>query len=67
MLLDAIDQASRGERPLMVLDRDAAPKVRGPMTVDGIGPTGNWEDYWRDTYTKVRGRAPWTKEPNRAA
>jgi phenylpropionate dioxygenase-like ring-hydroxylating dioxygenase large terminal subunit len=67
LLLDAIDQASRGERPLMVLDHDAARKVRGPMTVDGIGPSGNWEAYWRDTYARVRGQAPWTKEPNRAA
>ena len=67
LLLDAIDQAARGEQPLMVLDRDAARKLHGPMTVDGIGPTGDWEGYWRDTYAKVRGGAPWAKEPNRAA
>src|SRR5215469_13784625 len=67
LLLEAIDQAGRGERPLMVLDREAARKIQGPMTVDGIGPTGSWEAYWRDTYAKVRRGAPWAKEPNRAA
>ena len=67
LLLQAIDQAESGQRPLMVLDREAGRKIQGPMTVDGIGPTGNWEGYWRDTYAKVRGAAPWTKEPTRAA
>jgi hypothetical protein len=51
----------------MVLDRDAARKIQGPMTVDGIGPTGSWEAYWRDTYAKVRRGAAWAKEPTRAA
>lgn len=67
LLLDAIERASRGERPMMVLDEEAARQIRGPMTVDGIGPSGNWESYWRDTYAEVRRGAAWTQEPNQAA
>lgn len=67
LYLDAIDQAEGGQRPPMVLDPDAARKIQGPMTVDGIGPTGDWEKYWRDSYAKCRAAAAWSKEPTRAA
>ena len=67
LYLDAIDQAERGQRPPTVLDPDAARKLTGPMTVDGIGPTGNWEKYWRETYAKCRAGAAWAKDPSRAA
>jgi phenylpropionate dioxygenase-like ring-hydroxylating dioxygenase large terminal subunit len=66
-LLDAIDQVSRGERPMMVLDREAAQRMSGPATVDGIGPGGDWEAYWRDTYAEIRRGAAWAREPNQAA
>ena len=67
LYLDAIDQVEKGQRPLMVLDAKAAAKLQGPMTVDGIGPTANWEGYWRDTYAKCRQSAAWAREPTRAA
>ncbi|HEX9462182.1 MAG TPA: Rieske 2Fe-2S domain-containing protein [Alphaproteobacteria bacterium] len=67
LYLDAIDQAEGGQRPPMVLDPDAARKIQGPMTVDGIGPTGDWEKYWRETYARCRAGAAWAKEPTRAA
>jgi phthalate 4,5-dioxygenase len=67
LLTDALDKAERGERPLMVLDPDAAKQIQGPMTVDGIGPTGNWETYWRETYARCRKAAAWSSEPPRAA
>jgi phthalate 4,5-dioxygenase oxygenase subunit len=67
LLLEAIDQASRGERPMMVLDRDAARRLTGPAVVDGVGPSGDWEAYWRDTYAEIRRRAAWAEEPHRAA
>jgi phthalate 4,5-dioxygenase oxygenase subunit len=67
LLLGAIDQAEKGERPMMVLDRDAAQRVTGPMTVDGIGPTADWESYWRDTYAKVAAASTWAKGSTRAA
>jgi hypothetical protein len=52
---------------MMVLDREAARRIKGPATVDGIGPSGDWEDYWRDTYAEIRRAAAWAQEPNRAA
>jgi hypothetical protein len=67
LLVTAIEQAQKGERPMMVLDPDAAKRLQGPMTVDGIGPSGDWESYWRETYAKVRQGAAWGKEPIRAA
>jgi phenylpropionate dioxygenase-like ring-hydroxylating dioxygenase large terminal subunit len=66
LLLQAIDEAAGGGRPPMVLDRDAAKKLRGPMTVDGIGPAGSWEAYWRESYARCLRGAPWTKVPNQA-
>jgi phenylpropionate dioxygenase-like ring-hydroxylating dioxygenase large terminal subunit len=66
ILIDAIEKAARGEKPLMVLDSDAAKKIQGPMVVDGIGPTQDWEGYWRDTYAKTLRGAAWA-QPTRAA
>jgi len=52
---------------MMVLDREAAQRMSGPATVDGIGPGGDWEAYWRDTYAEIRRGAAWAREPNQAA
>ena len=59
MLLEAIDQARRGERPLMVLDGAQAQRVRGPVTIDGIGPAGDWQRYWREYDGARRRRSAW--------
>src|SRR5579875_757261 len=66
MLLHAMDQVARGEKPLMVLDHDAARKIRGPMTVDGVGPAADWERYWRETYARVMRGAAWAPPPQAA-
>ena len=59
MLLAAIRQVTRGERALMELDAEAAPQITGPATMDGIGPTGGWERYWREVDGRRRNGAPW--------
>jgi len=60
MLMKAIDQAETGnEPPLMVLDETAARAIRGPVTVDGIAPTGTWQAYWREADVRKRASAPW--------
>jgi nitrite reductase/ring-hydroxylating ferredoxin subunit len=59
LLLSSIRQVTRGERPLMVLDPDSAARITGPGTMDGIGPTGEWESYWRDVDGRRRAGAPW--------
>lgn len=60
MLMKAIDQAEAGnESPLMVLDEQSARNIRGPVTVDGIAPTGAWQAYWREADARKRAAAPW--------
>jgi phenylpropionate dioxygenase-like ring-hydroxylating dioxygenase large terminal subunit len=59
LLLKAIEQAGRGERPPMVLDGAEAGRVRGPVTIDGIGPAGDWQRYWREYDGARRRRSAW--------
>ncbi|MCK8783153.1 aromatic ring-hydroxylating dioxygenase subunit alpha [Roseomonas sp. NAR14] len=59
LLVAAIEANARGEAPLLVLDAAAAAEVRGPATMDGIGPTEGWEQYWRAVDRRRREGAPW--------
>jgi hypothetical protein len=59
LLVDAIQKAQKGERTLMMLDAAQAATLSGPPAVDGIGPTGRWDDYYRETDAARRDRAPW--------
>jgi phenylpropionate dioxygenase-like ring-hydroxylating dioxygenase large terminal subunit len=61
ILLSAIRQASRGERALMELNEQEALKINGPGTMDGIGPSGDWERYWREVDAQRRTGAPWAE------
>ena len=65
MLLDAIETVGRGERPMMALDPASARKLHGPDTVDGVGPTVGWEQYWMELAARRRAAAPWA--PPKAA
>jgi hypothetical protein len=49
LLRQALDQSAKGVKPMMVLDLAAAAKMTGPACVDGIGPAGDWQDYWQRT------------------
>jgi len=62
LLLRAIEQVERGETPPMVLDEAGAARVRGPATVDGVGPTGDAaavRAYWQAADARKRAAAPW--------
>jgi phenylpropionate dioxygenase-like ring-hydroxylating dioxygenase large terminal subunit len=59
ILRQAIDEARNGKRPLMVLDSDQAARITGPAAVDGIGPTDDWQGYWRATDASKRKAASW--------
>jgi hypothetical protein len=59
LLLKEIERAVRGERPLMALDADAAERVRGPVTIDGMGPTREWQTYWREYDRARRADSTW--------
>jgi hypothetical protein len=61
ILVEAIEQAGRGERPLMVLDAAEAAQVRGPATVDGIGPKDDWVRFWQEIDARRRQGAPWAR------
>src|SRR4029077_20294049 len=37
-----------GEKPPMWLDQARAATIRGPIAVDGMGPTQGWQAYWKD-------------------
>jgi phenylpropionate dioxygenase-like ring-hydroxylating dioxygenase large terminal subunit len=59
MLVDAIERAARGERPMMVLDAEAARALRGPIAIDGIGE-GDARAYWRSVDARRR-QASWAR------
>jgi len=58
-LRQAIEDAQKGGRPLMVLDPQSAPKVTGPASVDGIGPSNDWQGYWQRTEFAKRKATSW--------
>ncbi|MGD9951733.1 MAG: Rieske 2Fe-2S domain-containing protein [Burkholderiales bacterium] len=59
LLVDAIQKAAKGERTLMMLDATQAAALTGPPAVDGIGPTGRWDEYYREADSARRDHAPW--------
>lgn len=61
MLDQAIDQQARGETPPMKLDAANARSLTGPETIDGIGPTEGWDDYWKASVARRRNAAAWAK------
>ena len=68
ILVDAIGKTAAGEKPLMVLDEAAASALTGPPSIDGIGPTGRSDDYWKEADLKRRRGSDWAsarlaKEP----
>jgi hypothetical protein len=59
LLRAAIEQASKGERTLMVLDPQQAPAITGPVCVDGVGPAADWQDYARTAHERRRKTKSW--------
>jgi len=59
LLMTSIRQAAAGERTLMELDAEAAARITGPATMDGIGPSATWQQYWQAVDHSRRHAAPW--------
>ena len=59
LLVDAIKKTEKGEKTLLMLDDSQASALTGPPAIDGIGPTGSWEEYYKQADTARRNRAPW--------
>jgi hypothetical protein len=53
LLLDAIRKNEAGQQPEMPLE------VVGPPAIDGIGPTGRIDEYWRQCDAERRRNAAW--------
>jgi phthalate 4,5-dioxygenase len=59
ILLEAIEQAEAGKPPLMVLGEEAAAQMRGPATMDCIGPADGWDGHWREVEARRRQDSGW--------
>jgi hypothetical protein len=59
ILRAAIEQASQGGKPLMVLDATTAARLTGPAAIDGIGPAEDWQGYWRQAEDTRRKASSW--------
>ena len=58
----AIAAVEQGATPTMALNAAQAATMTGPVTVDGVGPTGDKEvtmQYWRRVDADKRAGAPW--------
>ena len=43
----------------MVLDEGKAVELKGPVTVDGIGPTNGMDEYWKESDARRRKQSKW--------
>jgi phthalate 4,5-dioxygenase len=59
LLRSSLEQAAKGERPIMMLDSEAAARITGPSAVDGIGPIDDWRGYWQRSEADKRKGASW--------
>jgi hypothetical protein len=58
-LLDSIRKIQNGEKPMMVLDPQNAHSLTGPPAIDGIGPTGGMDEYWKEADATRRKNSAW--------
>ena len=59
LLVDAIRKNEIGEKPLMFLDSQKATELKGPPTIDGIGPTERMDEYWKECDADRRRKSAW--------
>ena len=60
LLRHSIEQVQAGKLP--VIDPMQAAALRGPATMDGIGPSDGWQDYWKEVDGARRRRAEWSRQ-----
>jgi phenylpropionate dioxygenase-like ring-hydroxylating dioxygenase large terminal subunit len=65
LLRRSIELVEKGERP--VIDPAKAEVLRGPATMDGIGPTQGWREYWKEADRRRRHGARWHRPAEAAA
>lgn len=62
MALRAIETVAAGGSPDLLLADTADVESRGPVPLDGIGPTGGWEEFWARSIADLRKASPWASE-----
>jgi phenylpropionate dioxygenase-like ring-hydroxylating dioxygenase large terminal subunit len=61
-LLKAIEAVQAGEAAPGMGDPAQAAAMRGPDTVDGVAPAGDWQAWWVGQVQRRRAAAPWPAE-----
>jgi nitrite reductase/ring-hydroxylating ferredoxin subunit len=59
LLLRAIAAEEEARPSMMVLDEQAAARLTGPGTIDGMAPAESWDAHWREAVARRRAAAPW--------
>ena len=59
LLLRAIRDVAEGRKPLLAVPAGEAGRIRGPASIDAIGPVAGWEGHWREQDRRRREQAPW--------
>jgi hypothetical protein len=59
ILLKAIETVQAGGLPPGFAQGAVASQRMGPDTVDGIAPSGQWPQWWREACATKRSSAPW--------
>ncbi len=54
LLMQAIDAVEAGKEPVVTLDG-----VTGPMAIDTMASTGDWQVHWKEADRARRTRSPW--------
>jgi len=62
MLLDAIAAVAEGGSPEILLRDTGDVDSRGPIPLDAIGPTREWQQVWGEAIAAQRAASPWAKD-----
>ena len=63
MLLRAISGLKHGERPPALPDAGNASNLRGPVAIDTIAPSDDWDAAWKVRDMERREASPWASDP----
>jgi len=59
LLRQAMEQAGKGEKPILVVDETQAAGITGPLAIDGIGPVDDWKAYYQRSEAERRHAMSW--------
>jgi hypothetical protein len=59
LLVRAIRDVAEGRKPLLTPNEAEAARIRGPASIDAIGPVADWESFWQAQDRARRETASW--------